>query len=97
MSNVTVQSAGTYNIENRRATFLESNEVERLYLLHLLLGRSCNFSVTGLSVNLQNTKIKNVSKSPTYWVLDTKLQVQVQVKEEGNWLFNYDKMNSSSR
>lgn len=52
-SSFTAQSDRTYNIENRRATFLEPNEAERLYLLHLLLGISCIFSVTGLSENLQ--------------------------------------------
>ena len=45
---------GTYNIENRRATFLESKEAARLYFLHLLLGMSCTFSATDLSVNLQH-------------------------------------------
>jgi len=40
MSSFIVEYTRTYNIENRRATFLESNEAARLYLLHLLLGKS---------------------------------------------------------
>jgi len=50
MSSFIVEYTRTYNIENRRATFLESNEAARLYLLHLLLGKSWSFSEIGLSV-----------------------------------------------
>lgn len=47
--------SGAYKIENRRtifleSIFLESNEAERLYLLHRLFGVSWALSVTDLSV-----------------------------------------------
>lgn len=43
-----------YKIENRRTTFLESNEAARLYLLHLFVGASCVLSVGDLSAKTQS-------------------------------------------
>lgn len=84
MSSFIVQYTITYNIENRRATFLESNEAARLYLLHLLLGKSCSFSETALSVQVQNLKV-NASRSPTYSIVEHKI-VTVRVQLQGsNW------------
>jgi len=97
MSSLIVQYTRTYNIENRRATFLESNEAARLYFLHLLLGKSCSFSEIGLSVKLKNMKVRHASRS-----LTRKLDIQehknvkvcVQVQEGSNCLFEHGKMGS---
>ena len=68
----------------RSKTFLESNEAARLYLLHLLLGKSCSFSETALSVQVQNLKV-NASRSPTYSIVEHKI-VTVRVQLQGsNW------------